>query len=1724
MSNDYIALMSELYDNATNFIFKGTKEPSNLTGFMSKDDEVISIDDVNRRFLIEDEGVVDQFAQLFYIKDGNDIIALRTDLDENSDDAEDIEVADARLNIIQNRPEFDYIKELVNSNHLVKQSGGKPDMDEVSVDDYEQADDGDDELPELIDGDDNNMDLDEGRLDNIIIFSEQPDTDINNIFMINIKNDLDLLESTVMDIDSKFDDDFPSDIETHSDLESDITDFDIDDAEFEYDVIVNLPESQYVVSNELLYETIFNSLENVFKAPRNDRQRREDIKKRMNLAKTFVNPRNDNGIVSQTKIINDLIDKYPAVSKNPVIRKLAGIPVDEEMVNGAVQDNNWIIPIVVDSKRTFMINQDDGSHYFGSENGGGLEDVVDLFNPAYSIKRYGEKGVGSRIANEKEKLEIEKKAYTHHQQLVKVKEDSLNAYEFIDSEKEDGIRVQFNPKPNKRGDIDLENERDLSDIYPELVEVARYSTLRSDIKLRKSTTGAVRIVYETVAGESKIIIRKEHITEPEQLHVIGFIRYPKWSKQNFDRRKVNYQTVSLDELNSGSIGNWDKFNSHTTIYTFSRNDKVTWNDYNLLLKKIIPSANNLWDIYPEEELSSFGKINSILKNLDMSANHIPADKLQDLQSSFDDEIERTMSRYKKKMALIREPIRSVRGKKVDEKSISFLFRRENLELLKDVYGEYPDYDTPKDSSINRLIWVTNRLDRGLCFEKLIDLIAVRQFSKLKVSSAAQLSKELLPKIKKLEEDELSYLKKNQSSMDILAKVERTSDIIYENDIPNLPKKFRTFIWNGESYVPSELYHIQAEISSLSTLFEMGKILESRKKQVKNMENSAMESFENQVKKYRVLSQILSDKQKKLTSYLFQRRKVSNIEKIIMKAAIDDPVKVKDMYIKLLKDHGQISADGKFIVTSSGSTLCCMHKYDEIVNELDITEINNKYGVYVSDTITCKNCFESMQTEYDESEGFTEEGGINRMHEGFMFEDDEDNTDTITATGELKEFLLFAKTGKMFDFISSVLSEDVNRNIDINGFINELPDNINIKSPFEPSTSFIENERNKIKRTEELKVVKALKRKNPNANPKQIKKALDMNKDVIQKEVDNALKLIVLSNFVIRTGFYVAYIATEIEIANPFVITHDKNLLQELTGFFINHFSEFRSYIGEREIEGVQGAIKNLSLDQKYNNATLKNLLSNTASDVYLNLRSKRRSDYNIAKENHKREVAREDILDVREDFEVKLYKEVIRNPDGKISKKSDVKSLHNNLDILTSQYLVNMIELSQVVYKIVYEQIPDNSSTAPRLIRGKVVEATPKDNIFFFNALSNHDDRTVEISNNDPDYPNKPRTSYTHKKLSELTSDKDRNIQFEITKDIKKILNTMDNLSTQIFELEKALEEKVRDARTSFLMNSYDSENVNRTTISVDSTSDNKKVTKFRQSKFKKVNINTKCKHRVDYYINKIIDFVDRNSSEISNNDVLSSSSAYQFWYSGKLESTLKHIPEIQIRKVKEMENELKFSGLMKIRNRVAIDKKFMIGHNQKLARSLSRRIKDIWLNYIHQGVMSIQNYDYDDEDEGKNRYFSTLSEEEMEAISYSGAEAFKSYDFTAIEDINRYDNVSSSEDINAMYCKLLDEIVSNIDNFTTEAGSVSYAYFLMDAFNKITSHIDVHEFSNPRLEAYYDEHQRKQYVAMRDSGGAKSFDIIFDDDNELEPSGDTVDMNNIPVAIDEDGFGDGNY
>lgn len=404
--------------------------------------------------------------------------------------------------------------------------------------------------------------------------------------------------------------------------------------------------------------------------------------------------------------LTDLVNKYseiidPVASWLKLTPQQLKNPVLDKYLRQRLYDRPWLIPIVRDVKRVYTKKM--AGTWWGSRAGSKLATTKDgsdaviaqikqengLANPGNEMQYMGSKYGYSPVDP------------TVSQTFITPDQDRQDYS--IQVMRSGGVFQEKQEKQEKQKAVILESGRPV---------------------IRKAQGPVYKLVnvYDDEKSSRKQIIRIKHeiVSNSEPLEVIGFLRIPPTGKIDDVRIYIPPGVVwggNVKEYTSLNEIEVPQQQATAIIFPQSGEDKEE------ILRLLAPDVNH---ILKENQriIYNLGQIDALLDKYSIQFMDLDPASYTKLVSEIREFISKRKITQEEQRDRMRKYMSSVPSVQMPD-VLKTLVTDQMLEnpRLKDFYGVYTDYQTPKDTQLNRLAWIRQHPDNG----ELYYLLVVQQF-------------------------------------------------------------------------------------------------------------------------------------------------------------------------------------------------------------------------------------------------------------------------------------------------------------------------------------------------------------------------------------------------------------------------------------------------------------------------------------------------------------------------------------------------------------------------------------------------------------------------------------------------------------------------------------------------------------------------------------------------------------------------------------------------------------------------------------------------------------------------------------------------------------------------------------------------------------------------------------------------------------------------------------
>ena len=561
------------------------------------------------------------------------------------------------------------------------------------------------------------------------------------------------------------------------------------------------------------------------------------------------------------------------------------------------------------------------------------------------------------------------------------------------------------------------------------IHVLRYNTINSNrLELRKAYGAVYKVKnkYENMKKLTKPIIGLEHYlsVDGETVNTVGFLRLPIKIKQ--EASGYNLQTL-LKDYYAGikELKIYTKVEDIPKLTIENANEPIAIifpkdSDLQQLEKMFlaaVPSLEAIVEVYKSKLnlINNLEQVNQLLKYYDITFKELSEVTYNKLVQILRQRTEIQVTQFLTSEATLTKLVEN-KNKPVFIKD--FLITNP---LITNNYGVYPDFNKPKDSDLNRLIWITKQLDSGRLFYSVMNHFEIHRYYLELIDSKVPIALENLPidqftnyltdidkKINNLNiqiktiEDQLATTKTQLTPLmhqaaQLTKQLEKSyKPLIYVG--PSAPTTnlslneantdlSNVFIWNNNEYVPQAIYSDLQAIKNRKLQLGSLELEKHRTQTISQLANKLTETITQNITRLRLLQSlyIKNNARAQIATKIKAEDLVSpdqsllDLFKHIKNANI---VKADEMYLKLINSQGILSADGNWIISKlTQQKICCVHKKDQLLglplDKYEDPKTNNKF---------CIICHEQIgEIDFDTFGGYDADDNPIITHEGSVMD-------------------------------------------------------------------------------------------------------------------------------------------------------------------------------------------------------------------------------------------------------------------------------------------------------------------------------------------------------------------------------------------------------------------------------------------------------------------------------------------------------------------------------------------------------------------------------------------------------------------------------------------------------------------------------------------------------------------------------------------------------------------
>ena len=567
------------------------------------------------------------------------------------------------------------------------------------------------------------------------------------------------------------------------------------------------------------------------------------------------------------------------------------------------------------------------------------------------------------------------------------------------------------------------------------IHVLRYHSLGSNqLELRKAYGSVYKKINKYKDSSMKkltgSIIGSDHAlsVNGEMINTVGFLRLP--IKLNNDVVGYNIQTA-LNEFYTGkkTLKIYHNLDEIPPITATNINEPIAFlipqetplDQIEKAFINVIPSLETVIQIYQSklELIDNLEQFNRLLKYYDLTFKEMSEVNYNQLVQSLRERTQKKVSAFMTRTDKINQ-LFTLRGEIEKNIITDIKIITDNLlkhSIITDNYGPYPDFGQPKDSDLNRLIWINKQIDNGRLFFSVLNYLEVMSYyiqlvgSKKEMKFSDVIGTDFSQKLNQIEnniqslteqfqlietsieDDRLKFSELFIRANHITKKYGKTPKPIVHIDSNTEETNMglnqigdnlnNVFILYENTYSPHFIYSRIQQTFNLSLRIKALQLELARIQAIVEIAENANEKISQSIIQLKLLqslyiknelrAQIQTDiKSENLISPdqtildLFKHIKNTNV------------VKATEMYLKLIDTYGILSADENWIVSKfTQQKICCAHKKDQLL-ELPLVKYQDPKtgGTY------CKICHESIgEIEFDAFGGYDADDNPIITHEG-----------------------------------------------------------------------------------------------------------------------------------------------------------------------------------------------------------------------------------------------------------------------------------------------------------------------------------------------------------------------------------------------------------------------------------------------------------------------------------------------------------------------------------------------------------------------------------------------------------------------------------------------------------------------------------------------------------------------------------------------------------------------
>ena len=547
-------------------------------------------------------------------------------------------------------------------------------------------------------------------------------------------------------------------------------------------------------------------------------------------------------------------------------------------------------------------------------------------------------------------------------------------------------------------------------------------------------------IINNVFSKSVKIIDKDNIEISKNFTIIKPGNYGilySYSKLKFDLYEIVKEDNIIDQINikfiESNYENKEENINHNKIYLFDKIN-IDKNCYDKIIKKILPTMNEIinYEMNKLKKSYTFDDINNIINNYSLNIDTLNIEQINIIKNIFENNLNKLLNEKDNKIIQLNL---SKSSKKYFNQDTYFLsdkyITNKNVE---EIYGKYIHLGKLEDNIGLRLKWIEKQKDNGKLYYLyyLIDNyityknIINQKYIDNKVKDLENIYNELEKNFKK---EKILMDKKNKSYKNPKYVINKESDdkfknlkLILSNDV-----KLDSLdcIYRKDSDCNSRLYlrleeslkKIKDDLENfkkLKTYIKDEILIKNINEQIKLLKNKFYSNIFNTNYIKKINNQINED------NYTNNTNNIKNVINDRLSILINLIYSIKNYELKLNYIYNLIEKDGIIIDNNIYSKkynrkidICSHYYYFKKINyanspnekiELidEMLSIYSDNGETEKNVNTCKVCGEFLSnSDYDDTEGFSDSGMIKKSREVWTVEKIEKNIENVDLLEELK---------------------------------------------------------------------------------------------------------------------------------------------------------------------------------------------------------------------------------------------------------------------------------------------------------------------------------------------------------------------------------------------------------------------------------------------------------------------------------------------------------------------------------------------------------------------------------------------------------------------------------------------------------------------------------------------------------------------------------------------------